>query len=63
VGRFTSADAPDGVVLVACGNRRASRCPSCSTTYRRDAYWVSILAASAEGEQAEAERRFTPWKS
>jgi hypothetical protein len=24
---------------------------------------VSILAASAEGEQAEAERRFTPWKS
>ena len=24
---------------------------------------VSILAASAEGEQAEAERRFTPWNS
>jgi Replication initiator protein, pSAM2 len=29
---------PDGVIYKNCGNRRASVCPSCSTTYRRDAY-------------------------
>jgi hypothetical protein len=33
VERFASSDAPDGVVLVACGNRRTSRCPSCSATW------------------------------
>ena len=27
-----------GRLLVACGNRRASRCPSCSETYRADTY-------------------------
>jgi hypothetical protein len=49
VERFASADAPDGVVLVACGNRRASRCPSCSTTYRRDAY--SLVRAGLAGDE------------
>jgi hypothetical protein len=29
---------PDGVIYKNCGNRRASVCPSCSVTYRRDAY-------------------------
>src|SRR6476620_156736 len=29
---------PDGVIYKNCGNRRASVCPSCSSTYRRDAY-------------------------
>jgi hypothetical protein len=29
---------PDGVIYKACGNRRASVCPSCAETYRRDAY-------------------------
>ena len=38
VDRFVSGDAPGGVLLVACGNRRSSRCPSCSTIYRGDAY-------------------------
>lgn len=47
--RFASADAPDGVVLVACGNRRASRCPSCSTTYRRDAY--ALVRAGLTGDE------------
>jgi uncharacterized Zn-finger protein len=51
VERFASADAPDGVVLVACGNRRASRCPSCSTTYRRDAY--ALVRAGLAGDQAK----------
>ncbi|MGZ4619655.1 MAG: replication initiator [Frankiaceae bacterium] len=32
---FHSHDAPDGVVLVPCGNRRASRCPSCSDLHAR----------------------------
>jgi hypothetical protein len=50
VERFASADAPDGVVLVACGNRRAGRCPSCSTVYRRDAY--SLVRAGLAGDQA-----------
>jgi hypothetical protein len=50
VERFASADAPDGVVLVACGNRRSSRCPSCSTTYRRDAY--SLVRAGLAGDEA-----------
>ncbi|HEU6440109.1 MAG TPA: replication initiator [Terriglobales bacterium] len=49
VERFASADAPDGVVLVACGNRRASRCPSCSTTYRRDAY--ALVRAGLVGDE------------
>ena len=31
---------PDGVIYKNCGNRRSSVCPSCSTTYRRDAYQV-----------------------
>ena len=29
---------PDGLIYKACGNRRASVCPSCAETYRRDAY-------------------------
>lgn len=49
VERYASADAPDGVVLVACGNRRASRCPSCSTTYRRDAY--ALVRAGLAGDE------------
>ncbi len=32
---------PDQVLLKACNNRRASRCPSCSETYRRDAYQLT----------------------
>lgn len=31
-------DRPPGRLLVACGNRRATRCPSCSETYRADTY-------------------------
>ncbi len=50
VERFRSADAPDGVVLVACGNRRSSRCPSCSTIYRRDAF--SLVRAGVAGDLA-----------
>jgi hypothetical protein len=49
VERFGSADAPGGVLLVACGNRRSSRCPSCSTIYRGDAY--ALVRAGLIGDQ------------
>ncbi|TKG65760.1 replication initiator [Prauserella endophytica] len=31
-------DMPDGVMYVACKNRRASVCPACAETYRADTY-------------------------
>jgi len=37
---FDSADSPDGVIYVPCGNRRELACPSCSATYKRDARFV-----------------------
>ncbi|MFF1792736.1 replication initiator [Kitasatospora sp. NPDC058263] len=33
-----SANLPAGNLLVRCGNRRTTRCPSCAETYRRDTY-------------------------
>lgn len=33
-----TATMPDGVIYKPCGNRRATVCPSCADTYRRDAY-------------------------
>ena len=38
VGTFTSDDAPLGVVMVPCGNRRATVCPACSRTYAADTF-------------------------
>jgi hypothetical protein len=49
VDRFASADVPGGVLLVACGNRRSSRCPSCSTIYRGDAY--ALVRAGLVGDE------------
>ena len=46
--RSTRAEAP-GFVLVACGNRRESRCPPCSERYRRDAYF--LVAAGLAGDE------------
>ena len=48
--RSTRSEAP-GFVLVACGNRRESRCPPCSERYRRDAYF--LVAAGLEGSEAK----------
>lgn len=43
-----STDAePDGVILKACGTRRASRCESCARTYRYDAY--HLIGAGLRG--------------
>jgi hypothetical protein len=47
--RSTRSQAP-GFVLVACGNRRESRCPPCSERYRRDAY--HLVAAGLAGNVA-----------
>jgi hypothetical protein len=35
---FDTAGKPDGLLLKACGTRRAARCPPCAETYRADAY-------------------------
>ncbi|WP_406216081.1 replication initiator protein RepSA [Streptomyces canus] len=35
---YSTADEPGGRLRVACGNRRASRCPSCAYTYAGDTY-------------------------
>ncbi len=44
---FSTDDEPDGILLKACGNRRASRCPSCSEVYRADAW--QLIAAGLRG--------------
>ncbi|WP_034087586.1 replication initiator [Streptacidiphilus albus] len=38
---------PAGHLLVRCGNRRATRCPACSTLYRYDTY--QLIAAGLRG--------------
>src|SRR5262249_52971201 len=35
---MVSAREPGRAVLVPCKDRRAAKCPSCSETYKRDAY-------------------------
>ncbi|QGN46360.1 plasmid replication initiator protein [Micromonospora sp. WMMC415] len=38
---------PDGAIYTACGNRRATVCPSCAQTYQRDAF--QLLRAGLVG--------------
>jgi hypothetical protein len=49
VARRSTRSQPPGFVLVACGNRRESRCPPCSERYRRDAYF--LVAAGLSGSE------------
>ncbi|MEU3342588.1 replication initiator protein RepSA [Streptomyces sp. NPDC006668] len=35
---YTTEDEPGGMLRIACGNRRASRCPACAWTYAGDTY-------------------------
>jgi hypothetical protein len=44
---FTSEDQPDHVLLKACGQRRATVCPSCSAVYGLDAF--HLVAAGLRG--------------
>lgn len=53
VAAFDTAAEPDGMVLKACGNRRATVCPTCSATYRADAYQL-IHAGLAGGKGVPA---------
>jgi hypothetical protein len=49
VERYSSADELDGVTYVRCGDRRASRCESCSHEYKGDA-WHLLSAGVAGGK-------------
>lgn len=51
---FSSAGQPDGTVLLPCGDRRASVCPSCAETYRRDSWY--LIAAGLRGGELAADR-------
>ena len=44
---FTSNDAPTGVLLTRCGNRRESVCTSCSRVYARDTF--EMIRCGLEG--------------
>ena len=37
-GTIGTGDLPDTVIYKPCGNRRATTCPGCAETYRRDAF-------------------------
>ncbi|WP_037568570.1 replication initiator protein RepSA [Phaeacidiphilus oryzae] len=47
---------PGGVLRLACGNRRASRCPSCAATYAADTYHLvraGLVGDNTKGVRAE----------
>ncbi|WP_438819023.1 replication initiator protein RepSA [Streptomyces hilarionis] len=46
---YSTSEEPGGRLRVACGNRRASRCPSCAWTYAGDAY--HLIRAGLTGDQ------------
>ncbi|MEV5310810.1 replication initiator protein RepSA [Streptomyces sp. NPDC052610] len=49
---YTTADEPGGRLRIACGNRRASRCPSCAWTYAGDTY--HLIRAGLAGDDRRA---------
>ncbi|MFF8728128.1 replication initiator [Streptomyces sp. NPDC015171] len=53
---YTTADEPTGRLLTACGNRRASRCPSCSRVYAADTYHLIKAGLSGGKNVAETVR-------
>jgi hypothetical protein len=44
---YSTEREPDATLLKACGNRRASACPSCSATYQADSF--HLIAAGLRG--------------
>ncbi|GAB2830856.1 replication initiator protein RepSA [Streptomyces chlorus] len=46
---YTTEGEPGGRLRVACGNRRASRCPSCAWTYAGDTY--HLIRAGLAGDE------------
>ncbi len=55
-----SAGLPDGTILVPCGNRRASVCPSCSYLYAGDA-WQIVHSGVARRTGHPRHRRAPSW--
>ncbi|MFH8799893.1 replication initiator [Streptomyces sp. NPDC017936] len=49
-----SSALPAGNLLVRCNNRRATRCPACAETYRRDTY--HLITAGLRGGKGTPER-------
>ncbi|MDT3397207.1 replication initiation protein [Streptomyces sp. B1866] len=49
-----SAALPAGHLLVRCNNRRATRCPACAETYRRDTF--HLITAGLRGGKGTPER-------
>ncbi|MFF7330890.1 replication initiator protein RepSA [Streptomyces sp. NPDC008150] len=45
---YSTTSEPGGMLRVACGNRRASRCPSCAWTYAGDTY--HLIRAGITGD-------------
>ena len=45
---YSTKDEPGGRLRVACGNRRASRCPACAWTYAGDTY--HLIRAGLAGD-------------
>ncbi|MEU6282428.1 replication initiator protein RepSA [Streptomyces sp. NPDC047028] len=45
---YSTEDEPGGRLRIACGNRRASRCPSCAWTYAGDTY--HLIRAGLAGD-------------
>ncbi|MGW6886070.1 replication initiator, partial [Streptomyces goshikiensis] len=48
---YTTDTEPGGVLRIACGNRRASRCPACAWTYAGDTY--HLIRAGLVGDRAK----------
>ncbi|MEV4334072.1 replication initiator protein RepSA [Streptomyces sp. NPDC049597] len=48
--RYSTDTEPDGRLRVACGNRRASRCPTCAYTYAGDTY--HLIRAGLAGDES-----------
>ncbi|MFJ8696524.1 replication initiator protein RepSA [Streptomyces roseolilacinus] len=46
---YSTAEEPGGRLRVACGNRRASRCPACAWTYAGDTY--HLIRAGISGDE------------
>ncbi|MFB6525608.1 replication initiator protein RepSA [Streptomyces sp. NPDC056399] len=46
--RYSTDAEPDGRLRIACGNRRASRCPACAWTYAGDTY--HLIRAGLAGD-------------
>jgi len=52
---YSTADEPDGALMVRCGNRREACCPSCAHEYRGD-MWQLVYAGMAGGRKGVPEQ-------